>query len=71
MTLDETQLSIALACIADAVTSTLDPTGLSLRRACNSLKDGLTIAAEKDAANSPAASLLRQIVANIEEANKV
>ncbi|CAJ0854115.1 hypothetical protein AMST5_00709 [freshwater sediment metagenome] len=70
MTLDETQLSIALACVADAIVSTLDPSGHSLRRARSSLRDGLLIAEQLDAADTPAASLLKKIVANLEEVNK-
>lgn len=69
MTLDENQLSIALACVMDSLASTLDPSGFSLRRACRSLKDGITIAEQLDAADTPAASLLKKIVANLEEAN--
>jgi hypothetical protein len=67
---DEAQVSIAVACVMDSLASTLDPTGLSLRRACRSLKDGITIAEQLDAADTPAASLLKKIVANIEEVNK-
>ncbi|CAJ0867468.1 hypothetical protein AMST5_01957 [freshwater sediment metagenome] len=67
---DTSQLAIALACVMDSLASTLDPTGLSLRRACRSLKDGITLAEQLDAADTPAASLLRQIVANLEEVNK-
>lgn len=70
MTLDETQLSVAMACLADAIVSTLDPSGHSLRRACRSLKDGISIAEKMDVADTPAASLLKQIVSNLEEVNK-
>lgn len=70
MTLDETQLSIVLACVADALVSTIDPSGGALRRACGSLKDGIIIAEEMDATASPAASLLKKIVENLEEVNK-
>ncbi|GLI92993.1 hypothetical protein [Methylocystis echinoides] len=68
--LDESQIAIAVACIMDSVTSALDPSGAALRRACSSLRDGISVAEQMDAADTPAASLLKQIVANIEEVNK-
>lgn len=66
---DEAQLGIAIACVADALVSTIDPSGDALRRACSSLRDGILIAERMDAADTLAASLLAQIVSNLEEAN--
>jgi lauroyl/myristoyl acyltransferase len=64
---EQTQIAVTLAAVADACVSALDPSGLSLRRVCASLRDGLHIAEQHDAANNDAAQIVRQLVETIED----
>jgi hypothetical protein len=64
---EHTQIAVTLAAVADACVSALDPSGLSLRRVCRSLRDGLHLAEHHSAANNEAAQIVRQFVETIED----
>lgn len=61
------QIALALACILDAGLSAVDPSGAALRRAHFTLREGLRLAEEMNAANNDAASIIREVVASISE----
>lgn len=63
------QAAIALSCVVDALASAIDPSGAVLRRAHYSLREGLRLAEEMNAADNGAADIIREIVANLEEVN--
>lgn len=64
---DTEQVAVAMAAILDAALSAIDPSGLSLRRACSILRDGLHLAKEMGTPDSVAAEIVGQFVQNIEE----
>ncbi len=66
ITPDTTQTAIAIACVMDATLSALDPGGVSLRRACRHLNDGLRLA-EEMGVQSEASDIVRKVVANLTE----
>jgi hypothetical protein len=68
--LDTNQTALALACVVDALASAIDPTGASLRRARRHLNDGLLLAEQMDAANSPVAEIVRGLLANLEHVRR-
>ncbi|MBG0801654.1 hypothetical protein IYW40_09170 [Methylocystis sp. H4A] len=51
----------------DAALSAIDPSGVSLRRACRHLNDGLRFAEQNGEANNAAAEIVRGLIANLEE----
>jgi hypothetical protein len=65
--LDANQIAIALTCVLDASLSAIDPSGAALRRAHYSLREGIRLAEEMNAADNDAASIIREVVATIEE----
>ncbi len=66
-TTDIDQLAIVLACITDAALSAIDPSGAALRRAHFNLREGLRMAEQMDAADSPASEVVRAVVENLEQ----
>jgi hypothetical protein len=68
MTPHETQqIATALAAVVDAALSSLDPSGVALRRVGWHLREGLKLAEEIGAADNDAANIVRAFVENIEE----
>jgi hypothetical protein len=68
--LDANQIATALTCILDAGLSAVDPSGAALRRSHSTLREGLKLAEEMNAADNGAADIIREIVANLEEVNR-
>ena len=68
---DQTNIGLALVCVMDASLSAIDPSGAALRRAHFSLREGLRLAEEMNAANNDAASIIREVVASISESENL
>ena len=68
---DQTNIGLALACVMDASLSAIDPSGAALRRAHSTLRQGLKLAEEMNAANNDAASIIREVVASISESENL
>jgi hypothetical protein len=60
------QQTLALACIADAILFSLDPSGDAMQRTCFILREGLAIA-DGMGAKSDASELVRHFLKQLEE----
>lgn len=69
--LDVNQIAIALTCVLDASLSAVDPSGAAFRRAHNTLRQGLRLAEEMNAADNDAASIIREVVARMSESENL
>ena len=56
---------IALACVADALASSIDPTGRAVERMCDVLETGLSLTTDEGRA-SEAAAIIRQVLEHLD-----